>query len=233
MSVPAESSGSGGHRSRSHFGAELEQLRLQVEVMAVRVDEALDRMSQVLRTADPTLAEAALAADDEIDAMMVSLTSRCYELICREAPVASDLRFLVSALRMLEELERIADLSLRVVKQAPELPMVMAQPPLFRTLLDMADVANELYRTALHAWSAQDLDAARTLAVRDRAMDAHDAALLDRVLALEGSGAVSVAVAAVLVGRALERIADHAVIIGERLRYLLTADPAYLASEVR
>lgn len=201
--------------------------------MAVRVGDALERMGRVLRTADPVLAEAALAADDEVDAMMVSLTARCYDLICREAPVASDLRFLVSVLRMLEELERIGDLSLRVVKQAPDLPLVMEHPSMFRTLLDMADEAHELYRTALGAWSAQDLDAARTLAVRNRVMDGDYAALLDRILALDGPGAAQVAVTAVLVGRALERIADHTVIIGERLRYLLTADLAYLASEVR
>ncbi|MDP8988150.1 MAG: phosphate signaling complex protein PhoU [Actinomycetota bacterium] len=233
MNVPAGSSGSGGHRARSSFRAEIDQLRLQVEVMAVRVGEALSRMGEVLHTADPEIAQAALDADDEIDAMMVSLTARCYDLICREAPVASDLRLLVSVLRILEELERIGDLSLRVVKQVPDLPLVMAHPPMFHTLLDMADVAKDLYRSALDAWSAQDLDAARTLAVRNRAMDGDYAALLDRILGLEGPRAARVAVAAVLVGRALERIADHTVIIGERLRYLLTADPAYLASEVR
>lgn len=233
MNVPAGSSASGGHPARSSFRAEIDQLRLQVEVMAVRVGEALSRMGEVLRTADPEIAQAALDADDEIDAMMVSLTARCYDLICREAPVASDLRLLVSVLRILEELERIGDLSLRVVKQVPDLPLVMAHPSMFRTLLDMADVAKDLYRSALDAWSAEDLDAARTLAVRNRAMDGDYAALLDRILGLEGPRAARVAVAAVLVGRALERIADHTVIIGERLRYLLTADPAYLASEVR
>ena len=64
-------------------------------------------------------------------------------------------------------------------------------------------------------------------------MDEDYRALLDQILALEGPAAVSVAVTSVLVGRALERIADHTVIVGERLQYLLTGDPAYLASEVR
>ena len=233
MTAPAGTGGAGGHRLRSHFDAELDQLRLQVEVMAVRVGEALDRMRTVLATGDLDVAETALAADDEVDAMLVSLTERCYDLLRREAPVASDLRFLVSVLRLLEELERIADLSLRVVKQVPDLPLVVAQPAMFRTLLDMADVAQALYRTALDAWSGQDLAAAKTLAVRNRVMDSHYASLLDHILALQGPGAVQVAVAAVLIGRALERIADHTVIVGERLRYLLTGDPAYLAAEVR
>lgn len=229
----AEPSGAGGSRVRSHFCAELDQLRLQVEVMAVRVSVALDRMGRVLATGDEGLAAVALAADDEVDAMLVSLTERCYDLIRREAPVASDLRFLVSVLRVLEELERIADLSLRVVKRAHEVPLLMSEVAVFRTLGEMADVAQDLYRTALDAWSAQDVDAAPHLAEHNRVMDRHYAILLGHVLGLDGPGAAQLAVSAVLVGRALERIADHTVIVGERLRYLLTGDPAYLAAEVR
>lgn len=225
--------GGGRHRLRSHFDGELEQLRLQVEVMSMRVRQALARMSTVLATGDLREAEAALAADDEVDAMLVSLTERCYDLIRRESPVASDLRFLVSVLRVLEELERIADLSLRVVKQAPDLSLVAAQPSLFSTLLDMADKAEILYRTAVDAWSSQDLGLAETLAARNQVMDAHYTVLLDHILGLDGPGAAQVAVVSVLIGRALERIADHTVIVGERLRYLLTGDPAHLAAEVR
>lgn len=233
MTPAAEPGGDGGQGVRSHFDAELEQLRLQVEVMAVRVSVALDRMEGVLATGDEKLAAVALAADDEVDDMLVSLTERCYDLIRREAPVASDLRFLVSVLRVLEELERIADLSLRVVKQAPDIPLLMTDAPMFRTLREMAEVAKELYRTALDAWSAQDVDAARALSARNRAMDGHYAILLEHILDLDGPGAAHRAVCAVLVGRALERIADHTVIVGERLRYLLTGDPAYLAAEIR
>lgn len=219
--------------ARTGFSGELEQLRLQVEVTAVRVGEAIERMRTVLTTGDLEVAAQALAADDEIDAMVVSLTERTYDLIRRESPVASDLRFLVSALRMLEELERIGDLSLRVVKQAPAQPLLASQPAIFRTLGSMADVAQDLYRTALDAWSAQDLQAACTLAVRNRDMDGYYAELLRHILELDGPGATHLAVTAVLTGRALERIADHAVIVGERLRYLLTGDTAYLASEIR
>ena len=65
---------------RRQFTTELEQLHLQVEVMAVRVDEALERMRQVLATGDTLAAEQALCGDDIIDEMNVSLTERCYEL---------------------------------------------------------------------------------------------------------------------------------------------------------
>lgn len=201
--------------------------------MAVRVGQALDRTHEVLLTGDIGLAEATVDEDDDIDAMHVSLTERCYDLLRRESPVAADLRFIVSVLRVLEELERIGDLALRVVKQAPVQPLVAAQPEVFRTLVDMADVARQLYRTAVDAWAAQDVELARTLAVTNRSMDGHYTSLLAHLLALEGSGATHLAVTAVLIGRALERIADHTVIVGERLRYLLTGDPAHLAAEVR
>jgi phosphate transport system protein len=219
--------------ARASFQQELDQLRLQVEVMAARVGVALERMHQVLRTGDALLADEALAADDQVDAMLVSLTERTYDLIRRESPVASDLRYLVSVLRVLEELERIADLSLRVVKQAPEQPILAAHRRLFGILDDMATVAEELFRLAFDAWSAQDPALAGDLIGRSAIVDDAYRRLLDEILALDGPGAVHAAVTAVLVGRALERIADHTVIVGERLRYLLTGDPAYLASEVR
>jgi len=100
------------------YSAELEQLRLQVEVMGVLVDQNLERMRQVLETGDPTVASHALGADDDIDAMNVSLTERCYEVLARENPVASDLRLVVSVIRASSELERVGDLALRVVKAA-------------------------------------------------------------------------------------------------------------------
>lgn len=218
---------------RLAFTSELEQLRLQVEVMALRVDAALERTTRVLATGDEALAATTVAADDEIDAMLVSLTERCYDLLRRESPVASDLRFVVSVLRVLEELERIGDLALRVVKLVPDQPLLAAHDEVFRSLVDMATVARTLYRTAVDAWVGQDLDAACTLAVRNRVMDGHYSTLLASIVALEGPGATAVAVSAVVVGRSLERIADHTVIIGERLRYLLTGDPAYLAAEIR
>lgn len=219
--------------ARASFQQEIDQLRLQVELMAARVGVALSHMHAVLRTGDLAVASETVAADDTVDAMLVSLTERTYDLIRREAPVASDLRYLVSVLRVLEELERIGDLTLRVVKQAGDQPLLAAHPRLFAILDQMATVAEGLFRVALDAWSAQDADLAADLAGRSEAMDDGYRALLDEILLLDGPGAVHVAVVAVLVGRAIERIADHTVIVGERLRYLLTGDPAYLASEVR
>src|SRR6187401_1912655 len=124
---------------RQQFTAELEQLRLQVELMAVRVDQNLERMRDVLATGDAELARAAIGCDDDIDHMNLSLTERCYDLLARESPVASDLRFVVSVLRVLSELERIGDLALRVIKLAPDHDLIASNPPTYDILRAMAD----------------------------------------------------------------------------------------------
>ena len=105
---------------------------------------------------------AALAADDEIDAMHVSLLERCYTLLGREAPMASDLRFIVSVVRILSELERVGDLSLRV-KLAPQVDDLAACGAAWDIVRTLVDVAVEQYRSALRAWSAQDLALATQL----------------------------------------------------------------------
>jgi phosphate transport system protein len=218
---------------RHAFAAELDQLRLQVEVMAVRVDENLERMRTFLADGNAHLAEQAVATDDAIDAMNVSLTERCYDLIAREAPVASDLRFVVSVLRVLSELERIGDLALRVCKVAPDWQLLRCGGATFDLLLSMSDSAVEQYRAALRAWSAQDLSLATSLASSSLVMEAQNERLMRELLRLQGPEAVPCALRTLVVGRALDRIADHASIIGARLRYLITGDPNHLATEIR
>src|SRR4029450_5568053 len=105
---------------RSAFQAELDQLQLHVELMGVRVDQNLELMRHALRTGDLHLMDQAFSADDEIDAMHLSLLERCYQLLNREAPVPSGLRFVVSVVRILSEFERVGDLSLRILKVTPQ-----------------------------------------------------------------------------------------------------------------
>jgi phosphate transport system protein len=218
--------------ARQQFDDELEQLRLQVELMAVRVDQSLERMHEVLVAGDVALAAEAIAADDEVDAMHLSLMERCYELLRREAPVASDLRFVVSVLRVLGELERIGDLSLRVHKLADRQPAISAHPSVLDVLVSMTECAIDRYRLALRAWATTDLDLAAELAVSG-GLDRFQLRLTTELLALHDIDAVAVAMDAAAIGRAVDRISDHASIIGARLRYLITGDPDHLAAEVR
>ena len=217
---------------RSGFTAELDQLRLQVEVMALRVDAALQRSTEVLLEGDQELAASVVAGDDEIDDMLVSLTERCYDLLVRQSPVASDLRLVVSVLRILYDLERTGDLCLRIVKLAPDQPLLAANHDTFDILCSMAEEAQKLFNIAVRSWSSQDLRLARTLEARDDAMDLYNTALMAKLMNLSGPDAVPLAISTLLAGRALERIADHSVMIGERLRYMLTGDVRSISKEI-
>jgi phosphate uptake regulator len=86
---------------------------------------------------------------------------------------------------------------------------------------------------ALRAWSLQDLQLATSLATDDRNLDLYFERLMSELKRLDGPDAVRVAMVCFSAGRALERIADHGAIIGARLRYLITGEPAHLAAEVR
>ena len=220
---------------RTVFREELDQLKLQVELMGVRVDQNLERMRQVIDHGDPhgVVVAAALSADDEIDAMHVSLLERCYLLLGREAPVASDLRFLVSAVRILSEFERIGDLALRVVKLAPDFDELSASGPAWDIVCTLVEVAVEQYRTALRAWSTQDLDLATRLVEDPPRLQPFHERVVAELRRLDGPEAATVAMHLFVVGQAADRIADHAAIIGARLRYLITGEPAHLAAEVR
>jgi phosphate transport system protein len=219
---------------RLRYSEELEQLRMQVELMGVRVDENLERMREVLRSGNEVLAAQALAADDDVDAMNVSLIERCYTLLAREGPVASDLRLIVSVVKVLNEFERVGDLALRVVKAGAGDPSPLrTDERVHDVLVVMGDEAVERFRLSLRAWATQDLDIATAVAIGASAMEVLSEQLVAALLALTGPDAVATAMQAAAVGRALDRIADHAAVVGARVRYLVTGEPRFLAAEVR
>lgn len=218
---------------RIGFRDELEQLRMQIEVMGIRVDQNLERMRQLLRDGNTGVFEPALAADDEIDDMHLSLLEQCYTLLNREAPMASDLRFIVSAVRILSELERIGDLALRGLKLAPRVEVLQATGAAWDIVLTLVDVAVEQYRTALRAWAAQDLNLATDLAVNRPSFASYHERLITELQRITGPDSVAIAMDVYAAGHSADRIADHAAIIGARLRYLITGEPAHLAAEVR
>jgi phosphate transport system protein len=219
--------------ARHAYREELEQLRLQVELMGVRVDENLERMRQVLADGDGAVVGAALATDDDIDAMNVSLTERCYSILGLESPVAGDLRLVVSVLRVIGELERIGDLALRVIKLAPRFGLLTADSASHDILCVMATEAVERYRLALRAWAALDVGIASAIATPSPVVDLAMEQLTRRIRALSGPSAVDEALVLTTAARAIDRIADHSLVLGARVRYLITGDSAHLAVEVR
>lgn len=216
---------------RRQFDEDLEQLRLQVELMMLMVGAAFDKANAVIATGDPDIAHDLVQGDNEIDAMHNSLSEQCYVLLVREAPRASDLRLVISVMRVLTALERIGDLCLRIAKTANDQPLLASHPDLFAVLLALAENVRQRFAIVQEAWSANSIDPLTRLARRDPLDDFGDP-LLARILDLRGTDAARVAVASFVVGRSLDRIGDHTQILAARLQYLITGDNAYLADEV-
>lgn len=228
---PADSAEPGP--ARLHFSAELQELRLQTEVMGVLVEQNLVRTRAVLARGDLDLASRVVGADDAIDAMNVSLTEKCYELLRRESPVATDLRLVVSAVRVTAALERVGDLCVRVARLAPEHALIASNAVSFDILETMADLAVDHFGRALRAWAADDADLARRAAEQSPAVDTHMDLLTDDLIGLTGPSAARLALRSLVVGHSFQRVSDHAAVIGRRVQYLLTGDHRYLAAELR
>jgi phosphate transport system protein len=218
---------------RQHFASELHELKLQTEMMGILVDQNLARMREVLRDGDAAMAAQAIVADDEIDAMNVSLTEHCYRVLARENPMASDLRLVVSVIRVTAAFERIGDLCLRVVKLEPERTVLAASGDSFHILQSMCELAVDRFRDALRAWATDDLGLASAVADGSSLMDRQMERLTATLVALGGPDAARIALRSLVAGHSLQRMSDHATILGRRIQYLLTGDQAYLAAEVR
>jgi phosphate transport system protein len=201
--------------------------------MGVLVDQNLERMRDILVTGDLDTMERAIAADDDIDATNVSLIEQCYLVLARENPMASDLRLVVSVIRVTSTFERVGDLSLRVSKLAPEQHVLAANDTSFDILQVMSDLAVQRFRDALRAWGTDDIDLAALVAAGSSAMDLHMERLTETLMTLGGPDAARVALRSLVAGHSFQRISDHASILGRRIQYLLTGDTAYLAAELR
>lgn len=217
--------------TRAEFSQSIEMLRVDVDALGLMAQQAVTGALGALVGDDGSVAGLVLAGDDRIDALFVALEERAYALVAQQAPVAADLRFLMSALRVMADYEKTGDRAVAVAKSA--LAEWEREPTTLSLLARMGDMSLTLLNRARRAWLDQDLTAAADLKRGDGVLDECYRRLVQHLLGREGSHAPSLVLHAHAAGRNIERIADHAVIIGERVSYMLTGDPSALAAEIR
>ena len=217
--------------ARAQFHEEMTALRVDVDALGLMAERAVTGALRALLGDDRDAADDVLRGDDQIDALFVVLEERAYAVVAKQAPVASDLRFLMSALRVMADYEKTGDRAVAVAKSA--LADWDREPTAITLLGRMGDLALTLLASARRAWLDEDIVVASDLKRRDDVLDVTYRRLVAHLLAQDGPGAPSLVMHAHAAGRNLERIADHAVIIGERVSYMLTGDPSALAAEIQ
>ena len=213
---------------RDAYFDQLDSIVDDLVAMTHEVQTAVSRSTRALLTADAEVAERVISDDADVDAARERIEERCFELLALQQPVASDLRMLVAALRMVADLERMGDLSVHVAKVARlRVPEVAIPDELVPTIERMAAVAERMVGQAASVIAERDVEGALALEQSDEEMDQLRRSSFRRMLDDSWSHGVEPAVDIALLGRYYERIADHAVSLARRVVYLVTGETAH------
>lgn len=208
---------------------ELQQVRDHILLMGAKVEEMIAKSLRALIERDTELARAMIAFDDQIDHLEVETDDLCLRILARRQPVASDLRFLTIALKLVTDLERIGDLGESICERVIELNV---EPPL-KPYLDlplMAEVVLGMIRQALDSFVARDVARAQQVIEKDSVVDAYYAQIFRELLTymLEDPRNISRAIRVQSIGKHLERIGDHATNLAELVVFMVRGkDPRH------
>lgn len=209
---------------RRGFHAELDAIRADAVRLAAMVTERIPWGTDVLLGDDLDAAQALIDADDELDSLTVSIEERCYQQLVLQAPMAGDLRAIITALRVVSELERAGDLMVNVAKARRRLYGVELDPRLRGLIARMGAEAQRLVEISIDAFAEGDDGKAAALDDLDDHLDDMHREFIQAIFETHRDSALDleVGVQLALVGRYYERIGDHAVNIGERVRYMVS-----------
>lgn len=209
--------------TRSAFHQQLDEIQRDLIRAAGRVTELIARGTQALLDLDLGAVQALIDSDDETDAITLDIEERCFMVLARQQPMASDMRAVVTAIRMTAEIERSGDLMVNVGKAVRRMYGSEIPPALRGLLQQMSTEAVRLFQVAIDAYADGDGDLAAAIDDMDDRLDQIHKDYIQAVLrSFADGGDVQTAVQLALVGRYYERIGDHAVNIGQRVQYMVT-----------
>ena len=208
---------------REAFHDQLDNIFVDLAEICGQVEVAVREATSALLTGDAATAEAVISADKAVDANKERIEDTAFALLSLQQPVAGDLRVVVSALRMVSELERMGDLSVHVAKIARLRVPHLAVPDEARPTVErMAEVAEDMVRRVKSIITERDVEAAIALGRDDEVMDQLRRRSFTELLSDDWAHGVEAAVDIALLGRYYERIADHAVSVANRVVFVVT-----------
>jgi phosphate transport system protein len=209
-----------------HFDLELQELRKDILKMGAFAEEAIYKSVEALKNRDKGLAKSVIDSDVIVDKLELEIDEKCIDLIARYQPMAKDLRFITTGMKINAELERIADIAVDIAQRTLEL----VDKPLLKPLVDipkLAAVAQSMVKRAIDAFVKGDSDLAREVMLSDpeadHLRDIIQKELVEDYMVKDGSTAPR-AVQLLLITRFLERICDHTTNIAEDVIYMVQAE---------
>jgi phosphate transport system protein len=205
-----------------HFERELERLGSELLRLGGLVEQAIDRSVQALVERDVDLARRVIEEDEAIDSLENDIDVLCTDLLALRQPLARDLRYITTALKITPDLERIADHAVNISERAIELA---SEPPL-KPLIDiprLAQMARSMVHDALDAFVRRDAEAARAIIPRDEALDRLMEQIFRELLSfmIEDPRTITRAMRLIFVAKYFERIGDQATNVCEMVVYMV------------
>jgi phosphate transport system protein len=205
-----------------HFDEELKELKGKLLQMASLAEESIAKSVKALVERDKSLAEEVINSDEAINFLEIDVDEISLRLLALRQPIATDLRFITSALKINSDLERIGDLSVNIAQRALDL----LEQPLLKPLIDiprMAQLAQKMVKDSLDAFVNRDADMALDVCRRDDAVDQLNHQIFRELLTymIQDPKTITRSVDLILIGRHLERIADHATNIAEDVVFMV------------
>jgi phosphate transport system protein len=207
-----------------HFQDELEALQGRLLEMGGLAEERVSAAVQSLVSRDIAAIERVLYGDEPINTLHVEIDNRCFKLLALHQPMATDLRAIVSSVKINTDLERVGDLAVNIAEAAKR----YATHPPVKKLIDipqMGDIAQEMLHDALDAFVRRDTGLAQQVLNEDDRLDGLKTQIFRELLdyMLKDPATVEPALDLILVSRHLERIGDHATNIAEDVIFMVSA----------
>lgn len=208
----------------THFHKELEELKEDLLSMAALVEEAINTAVQSLVKRDSDLAKKTLEGEDRINEMEIDIEDKCLKLLALRQPMAADLRFITSAMKIITDLERMGDEAVNIAERA----ISLNQEPQLKPYIDipiMAEITQSMVKDVLDAFVNRDLRLARSVCERDDMVDGLNDQVFRELLSymISDPNTIRREVHLMFVCRCLERIADHATNIAEDVIFMIDA----------
>jgi phosphate transport system protein len=209
------------HTSKQ-FEQQLRALKDKLLLMSHHAEKMIADSIRALVERRPSLADEVIKDDDTLDQLEKAIDNQCYEILALEQPVARDLRFIATALKIVRDIERIGDIAVNIAERAAEL----IQEPEMKRMIDlpiMAEAAQRILKESLDAFVNSDAELAEKVIRDDEFIDACYEHIFRELLTymMEDTRYIARSLKVIFIAKHLERVGDHSINIAEMVIFLV------------